>query len=73
MSPTRTHDLVALLALSAEVAPSLADFEADCAELTIRAIRSRYPDDREEVTEDDARSLVAKARRIREALLHLLA
>jgi len=72
LRPPRTHDLVALLALCAEGVPSLARFEPDCEQLTIRAVRSRYPDDREETTEADARDLVARAHRMRDSLLSLM-
>jgi HEPN domain-containing protein len=70
--PARTHELVSLLALCAGFAPTLGAFEAECRELSMRAVRSRYPDDREETTEVDARALVASALRIRATVLTLL-
>ena len=71
-NPPRTHDLISILAACVEFAPSLATFEPECEQLTIRAVRSRYPDDREEITEADTRALVAGALRMRAAILPLL-
>jgi HEPN domain-containing protein len=71
-TPPRTHDLISILATCVEFAPSLSVFEPECEQLTIRAVRSRYPDDREEVTEADARSLVEGARRMRGVILPLI-
>jgi HEPN domain-containing protein len=67
--PPRTHDLVSILAICVEFVPSLSVFESECEQLTVRAVRSRYPDDREEITEADARKLVEGALRMRSAIL----
>jgi HEPN domain-containing protein len=65
----RTHDLVALLARSVVIDPSLADLEADCRELTYYAVSSRYPDALYEADENDGRRMIAAVERIRAAIL----
>jgi HEPN domain-containing protein len=44
-SLTRTHDLIALLAVCAEIEPSLATLQDDCRKLSYYGITARYPDD----------------------------
>lgn len=53
----RSHDLVALLAQAVEVAPGLAELEADCRRLTAYGVGARYPDDLFQPTESEATCL----------------
>lgn len=62
--PSRTHDLVALLAVCAEIEPGLADLEEDCRKLTAYSVGARYPDDLFEPDEDDGREMVAATQRV---------
>lgn len=67
-----THDLVRLLNQCAGVAPTLAAHGAACRELNRCALPSRYPGDAPGVTEDEARDVVGKARRIVDEIRPLL-
>jgi HEPN domain-containing protein len=70
--PPRTHDLVALLAHCIRFHPSLAALEDSCRRLTYYAVAARYPDDLYQLSEEDARPLVATAHQVRaEILRHL--
>lgn len=71
-TPTRTHDLVALLAKCVELERDLETLEEDCRRLTVYAVGSRYPDDLFEPTEQDALEMVAVAKNVREKLLEKL-
>jgi len=62
---TRTHDLVALLALAVELDSGLSDLEEDCRKLTYYAVGARYPDDLYESNESDSREMIAASQRIR--------
>lgn len=66
---TRTHDLIALLAASAEIDQALASLQADCRTLSYYAVASRYPDDLYEASEKDGREMMAAAHRVRLAVL----
>jgi HEPN domain-containing protein len=68
-SPARTHDLIALLAACVEVNPALAGLEEDCRRLSYYSVTSRYPADLYEPGEDDAREMIAAARRVRAQIL----
>jgi HEPN domain-containing protein len=70
--PTKTHDLVALLARCVEFERDLESLEADCRRLTVYAVGSRYPDDLYEPSRLDALEVVEAAKRIRERVLSLL-
>lgn len=69
---SRTHDLVALLALCVEREADLAVLESDCRKLTSYGVVARYPDDLFEPDESDGRDVVAAAHRIRTKILSLL-
>lgn len=69
---SKTHDLVALLALCVECDAGLAGLESDCRKLTSYGVAARYPDDLFEPGEADGRDVVAAARRIRTKILSLL-
>jgi HEPN domain-containing protein len=71
-APSRTHDLVALLARCLEIEPDLAILENDCHQLTYYAVGSRYPDDLFEPTRREGMAMVASAERIREKILDRL-
>lgn len=73
VAPERTHDLIKLLSRCLAIDPSLIDLEADCITLSAYGIFPRYPDDIEDLDEDDARPLVAAAERIRTRIVTLLA
>ena len=70
--PTRTHDLVALLARCVEFDKGLDILEEDCRRLTAYAVGSRYPDDLFEPTKEDALAMLEAAKRIREQVLKRL-
>jgi HEPN domain-containing protein len=70
--PTRTHDLVALLAVCVEIDVGLAALEGDCRSLTYYAVGSRYPDDLFEPEEEDARAMLEALHRIKTAIRALL-
>jgi len=69
---SKTHDLVALLALCVECEAGLATLEADCRKLTSYGVAARYPNDLFEPSEADGRDVVAAAHRIRTKILSLL-
>jgi HEPN domain-containing protein len=71
-TPTRTHDLVALLARCVEIATGLTALEGDCRSLTYYAVGSRYPDDLFDPEEGDARAMLEALRHIRAAIQALL-
>jgi HEPN domain-containing protein len=71
-APSRTHDLVALLARCLELEAGLAILEDDCHQLTYYAVGSRYPDDLFEPTRREGMAMVASAERVRESILQLL-
>lgn len=66
--PTRTHDLVALLAKCVEVDAQLAFLEGDCRKLSYYAVSSRYPADLFEPEESDAHAMLEACRRINTAI-----
>jgi HEPN domain-containing protein len=70
--PTRTHDLVALLARCVEFDRGLEIIEEDCRKLTVYAVGSRYPDDLFEPGREDALEMVDAATRIRGQVLKCL-
>lgn len=65
----RSHDLIALLALSTAFDPKLAELEADCRWLTYYGTASRYPDEIYEPDEDDGRKAFMASQRIRQMIL----
>jgi HEPN domain-containing protein len=69
---SKTHDLVALLALCVESHPGLAGLETDCRQLTSYGVAARYPDDLFEPDETDGREVVAAAYRVRTKILAVL-
>ncbi|MBI4964306.1 MAG: HEPN domain-containing protein [Desulfomonile tiedjei] len=71
-APTRTHDLVALLARSVQFESGLNVMEEDCRRLSAYAVGSRYPDDLFEPTKEDALAMLEAARRVREQVLKRL-
>lgn len=71
-TPTRTHDLVALLARCVAIDTGLAILENDCRSLTYYAVGSRYPDDLFEPEESDARAMLEAVHRIKVAIHTLL-
>lgn len=71
-TPTRTHDLVALLARCVEVDTGLAVLEDDCRSLTYYAVGSRYPNDLFDPEEGDARAMLEALRRIKAVIQSLL-
>jgi HEPN domain-containing protein len=70
--PPRTHDLVALLAHCTRIHPDLAALEDACRRLTFYAVAARYPEDLYQLSEKDARPLVALAREVRAEVLRRL-
>ncbi len=68
----RGHDLVGLLSLCAQVAPSFADLEDGCRKLTAYATAARYPVAFAEPAEAEAREAVTTAERVRTAVLERL-
>jgi HEPN domain-containing protein len=70
--PTRTHDLVALLARCVEIQHGLVALEEDCRKLTYYAVGSRYPEDLFQPNENEALQLVSAANRVRDKILRLL-
>ena len=66
--PTRTHDLVALLAKCVGVDAQLASLEDDCRRLSYYAVSSRYPADLFEPEERDARAILEACLRINTAI-----
>jgi HEPN domain-containing protein len=70
--PPRTHDLIALLALSVKRHPNLAALEADCRDLGAYGAHERYPSDLGELGEPEAMRMVDAARRVRAASLDAL-
>lgn len=70
--PERTHDLRLVLRRCVNINGSLADLEADCLNLTARAVGPRYPDEFYEPREEDARDAIAALERIRARMLPLL-
>lgn len=71
-APERTHDLVKLLSCCIATDPSLADLEPECILLSAYGVLPRYPDDLDDLDEDDARALVVAAQRIRARIVPLL-
>jgi HEPN domain-containing protein len=69
---SKTHDLVALLALCVECNTGLAVLESDCRKLTSYGVAARYPDGLFEPSEADGRDVVAAAHRVRTTILSLL-
>lgn len=69
---SKTHDLVALLALCVECDAGLAVLESDCRKLTSYGVAARYPDDLFEPSEVDGRDVVTAAHRVRTRILALL-
>jgi HEPN domain-containing protein len=67
--PPRVHDLVALLSLCNNIDPTLHTLVEDCGALTRYAVAARYPVDQGEPTGEDARTIIAAADRVREAVL----
>jgi HEPN domain-containing protein len=70
--PPRTHDLVVLLDQCVELDPSLAILEADCRELTVHAVRPRYPEPSYWPDETKGRRSFEAALRVRAAVLERL-
>lgn len=68
----RTHDLIALLALSVKRHPDLAVLETDCRGLGAYGSHERYPSDFDEPGEPETRRMVDAARRVRAAVLGAL-
>lgn len=71
-TPTRTHDLVALLARCVEIATGLTALESDCRSLTYYAVESRYPSDLFDPEEGDARAMLEALQRIKTTIQPLL-
>ena len=65
----KTHDLRELLKLVGLAGPDLAASLRDIAALTPYGVDLRYPGDRPNATEDDAREAVALADRVRKAVM----
>lgn len=59
--PARTHDLVALLEVCAELDPALRALESDCQRLNAYGVAARYPADVYEPDAEVARSLATAA------------
>jgi HEPN domain-containing protein len=72
INPPRTHDLVTLLTRCVPLQPELAALEADCVELTVYGVASRYPDAVIDPGAEDGRAMAAAARRVREVVGRLL-
>jgi HEPN domain-containing protein len=71
-TPDRTHDLVKLLSACAAIDGALLDLETECVTLSAYGVLPRYPDDVDDLGEDDARLLIAAAKRIRSQIVPLL-
>lgn len=70
--PPRTHDLIVLLTGCVRIDEGLLPLEDDCRRLTYYAVSVRYPSDLFEPGEEDGRSLVEAALRVREEVLRRL-
>jgi len=70
--PSRTHDLVALLAACAEIRPDLASRQEDCQKLSYYAVAARYPSDLYDFNETDGRRMIEAAHRVRADILACL-
>ncbi|MBM4326951.1 MAG: HEPN domain-containing protein [Deltaproteobacteria bacterium] len=70
--PTRTHDLVALVARCVGIKADFQVLEEDCRKLTVYAVGSRYPNDLFTPTKEDALEMVGAAQRVRKLVLHSL-
>ncbi len=70
--PPRTHDLIVLLTGCVWIEEKLRLLENDCQQLTYYAVSVRYPSDLFEPEEEDGRSLVDAALRVREEVLRWL-
>lgn len=70
--PMHIHDLVALLAESAEIDPDLAHLERDCRGLTRHAVDSRYPDYPHDPDEEEGNRAIEAMERVRSAVLQRL-
>jgi HEPN domain-containing protein len=64
----KTHDLVLLLDLVADIDVSFGESLEEVAELNPYGVDARYPGDIPEVTEDEARRAISLARQGRDAV-----
>ena len=68
----KTHNIGQLLDLAASADQSLADSLRETTALNPYAIQTRYPDDQQEVTSEDAKAAVEMADKVRRAVLEAL-
>ncbi|GHV37604.1 hypothetical protein FACS1894187_14770 [Synergistales bacterium] len=63
--PPKTHDLITLCKLCAEIDPLAGELLEECGELTLYATTTRYPDNIE-FTEGDAQTAIKQAKHVLE-------
>jgi HEPN domain-containing protein len=66
----KTHDLAELLDLVATIDQHLSSTLAEITKLTVYGVAVRYPGESPEITEEEARTAVSLARKVRTEVVH---
>jgi len=70
IEPPKTHNLIDLLDMCANIQPSFSNFEKQCRYLTKFAVIPRYPNDLQ-INEGDAKTVIRFAEDIKEFVVNI--